>query len=199
MRLCPPSLGPRPVVLGPLERGKDVVDGAKGEHVQIERDRVRSVALLFKRRDGDAADNHRQHAPLLERGRLGVEEGVDDGGKDRLRGLDNLSKGRRAGGKGDDSRSVGKGVAEGEREEADDVRLGDGRQRLRRRRLQPQQRRRVAPDQPQAHCPRGAHDNLHDRDGDREAAVLAARLHRGLLVVEIVVVVADEPEDVQQH
>ena len=122
--VCALHLGPRPVVLGPLERGKDVVDGAKGEHVQIERHlcarvasrqlapsaraisraisghlgpslhldasrrhRVRSVALLFKRRDGDAADNHRQHAPLCERGRLGVEEGVDDGGKDRLRGL----------------------------------------------------------------------------------------------------------------
>ena len=32
------------MVLGPLERGKDVVDGAKGEHVQIERDLCARVA-----------------------------------------------------------------------------------------------------------------------------------------------------------
>ena len=32
------------MVLGPLERGKDVVDGAKGEHVQIERHLCARVA-----------------------------------------------------------------------------------------------------------------------------------------------------------
>jgi len=167
------------LVLVALEGGEEVGDAGRDEG------RYGEVELLDGGED-DAADDDGEAQPLGLGDLLAVEELADDGGEGGLGGLDNLPEGDGSGAKGEHGGGVGAHEAEGDGEHLDDVVHGDGGGLA-----------GVGGD-PEEQGVETADGELEGGDGHREAGRAAGGLE-GELVGDVVVVVADVPEDEVQE